>query len=130
MKSVARSIVATEEIARLEPALAPHLPRGTRNIRNVWTVTTASFAGAHFATSPQSLIEPCILAGSSPDSTVLDPFGGPGTTGLVTRRLGRNAILCELNHDFAEIATSRIRAECGVVEGTAQPKPPADCSIS
>jgi len=83
----------------------------TRNKRSVWTVTTKPFKGAHFATFPQDLIEPCILAGCPEGGTVLDPFGGAGTTGLVASRHGRNAILCELNPEYAEIARIRIENE-------------------
>jgi DNA modification methylase len=69
----------------------------TRNKRSVWTVTTKPYAEAHFATFPPHLIEPCILAGSRPNDTVLDPFFGSGTTGEVAQRLGRQWIGCELN---------------------------------
>ena len=78
------------------------------NKRSVWTVTTKPYKGAHFATFPQDLIEPCILAGCPEGGTVLDPFGGAGTTGLVASRHGRNAILCELNPEYAELAKNRI----------------------
>lgn len=84
---------------------------GKRNRRSVWTVPTAPFKGAHFATFPPALIEPCILAGCPQDGTVLDPFGGAGTTGLVADRLGRNAILCELNPTYAAMARDRISGE-------------------
>lgn len=84
---------------------------GKRNKRDVWTVSPAQFAGAHFATFPPALIEPCILAGCPRDGTVLDPFGGAGTTGLVADRLGRNAILCELNPEYAAMAAERIRQD-------------------
>lgn len=80
----------------------------TRNKRSVWEVATAPFAEAHFATFPPALIEPCILAGCPKGGTVLDPFGGAGTTGLVADRLGRDAILIELNPAYAEIARNRI----------------------
>jgi DNA modification methylase len=80
----------------------------TRNRRSVWTVTTKPFKGAHFATFPPDLIEPCILAGSKPGDTVLDPFGGAGTTGLVASRLGRKATLIELNPAYVEIARARL----------------------
>lgn len=66
---------------------------------------------AHFATFPPALIEPCILAGSPPGGAVLDPFGGAGTTGLVADRLGRDAVLIELNPDYAEIARRRIHGD-------------------
>ncbi len=74
---------------------------GTRNKRDVWTVSTKPYAGAHFATFPPDLIEPCILAGAPVGGIVLDPFGGSGTTGMVANRLGRRAVLIELNPDYA-----------------------------
>jgi len=82
-----------------------------RNKRSVWTVTTQPFKEAHFATFPPALIEPCILAGCPEGGTVLDPFGGAGTTGLVADRLGRNAILIELNPSYAEMARKRITGD-------------------
>ena len=90
--------------------------RDTRNRRSVWTVATKPFKGAHFATFPPDLIEPCILAGSPRGGVVLDPFGGSGTTGLVADRHGRDAILCELNPAYAEMAAARI-AEDGALFG-------------
>lgn len=82
---------------------------GKRNKRDVWTVTTRPFKGAHFATFPPQLIEPCILAGCPLDGTVLDPFFGAGTTGLVAQEHGRNWIGCELNPEYAEIDSKRIK---------------------
>ena len=82
-----------------------------RNMRNVWTIPTRAFPGAHFATFPPALIEPCIKAGSRPGDTVLDPFGGAGTTGLVADRLQRSATLIELNPDYAAMAERRIARE-------------------
>jgi DNA modification methylase len=88
---------------------------GTRNKRSVWTVTTQPFSEAHFATFPPALIEPCILAGCPLGGTVLDPFGGAGTTGLVAQDLGRSAILIELNPAYAEMADRRLmRADVGL----------------
>lgn len=83
----------------------------TRNKRSVWTVTTKPYKGAHFATFPPDLIDPCILAGSRVGDVVLDPFGGAGTTGLVSQRRGRKFVLCELNPDYARMAEDRIAAE-------------------
>ena len=80
-----------------------------RNRRSVWTVTTKPFNGAHFATYPPELIEPCILAGCPVGGTVLDPFFGAGTTGVVALNHGRKVIGCELNSDYADIAVNRIR---------------------
>ena len=93
-------------------AVARHLPvEAGRNKRSVWTVTTQPFKEAHFATFPPALIEPCILAGAPAGGTVLDPFGGAGTTGLVADRHGRNAILIELNPEYAAIAKRRIEGD-------------------
>ncbi len=92
---------------------------GSRNLRNVWTVATQPFSEAHFATFPPSLIEPCIKAGCPAGGTVLDPFGGAGTTGLVADRLGRNAVLIELNPDYAAMARRRIEGDAGMFAGVA-----------
>jgi DNA modification methylase len=80
----------------------------TRNKRSVWTVATQPFKEAHFATFPPDLIEPCIKAGCPVGGTVLDPFGGAGTTGLVADRHQRDAILIELNPAYADMAHRRI----------------------
>ena len=84
------------------------------NKRNVWTVTTKPFRGAHFAVFPPDLIEPCIKAGCPKGGTVLDPFGGSGTTGLVANNLGRNAILIELNEEYVKIAKKRLGEDLGL----------------
>ena len=83
----------------------------TRNKRSVWTVATEPFKEAHFATFPPALIEPCIKAGCPVGGTVLDPFGGAGTTGLVADRLQRDALLIELNPAYAGIARRRIASD-------------------
>jgi DNA modification methylase len=85
---------------------------GTRNKRDVWAVATHPYPGAHFATFPPDLIEPCVLAGCPRGGTVLDPFGGAGTTGLVCERNERNSILIELNTAYADLARNRIKADC------------------
>ena len=85
-----------------------------RNRRSVWTVNTQPFSEAHFATFPPELIEPCILAGCPEGGTVLDPFFGAGTTGLVADRLGRNCVGIELNPEYAEIARKRIAGDAGM----------------
>lgn len=79
-----------------------------RNPRSVWTIPPKGFKEAHFATFPPDLIRPCILAGCPPGGTVLDPFGGAGTTALVAQQEGRNAILIELNPAYVEIARRRL----------------------
>jgi len=75
----------------------------TRNRRSVWTVPTRPYKGAHFATFPRALIEPCILAGSRPGDVVLDPFMGSGTTAQVATDLGRQFIGCEINPKYVEL---------------------------
>lgn len=80
------------------------------NLRNVWTIATAAFSDAHFATFPQELAMRCIKAGCPPGGSVLDPFGGAGTTGLVAANLGRSATLIELNPEYATLARARIEA--------------------
>jgi DNA modification methylase len=78
------------------------------NKRSVWTVTTKPYKGAHFATFPPDLIEPCILAGSRPDDIVLDPFMGSGTTAAVALQHGRQYLGCELNPEYGELQQERI----------------------
>lgn len=85
-----------------------------RNKRDVWTVTTSRFKGAHFATYPPELIEPCVLAGSREGDWVLDPFSGSGTTGVVALANGRNYVGCELNPDYADISLNRIQDSVGM----------------
>ena len=80
----------------------------SRNRRSVWTVATRPYKGAHFATFPPDLIRPCILAGCPKDGTVLDPFGGSGTTAQVALEEGRKAVLCELNADYIALAHKRL----------------------
>jgi DNA modification methylase len=84
-----------------------------RNRRSVWTVASDPFPGAHFATYPEKLIEPCILAGSRPDDLVLDPFTGSGTTGVVALRNGRRFVGCELSAAYVKMADRRIREQAG-----------------
>jgi DNA modification methylase len=93
---------------------------GRRNRRSVWTVTTKPYSGAHFATMPPDLVEPCILAGCPEGGTVLDPFAGSGTTLAVAAELGRSGIGCELNPAYIALAERRIkdaRASVALFEG-------------
>lgn len=83
---------------------------GKRNRRSVWSIATRPYKGAHFATFPPALIEPCILAGSRPGDIVLDPFMGSGTTAAEAKRLGRGYLGCELNPDYAPLIADRIDA--------------------
>ena len=79
-----------------------------KNKRSVWSVTNKPYKGAHFATFPPDLIEPCILAGSSEGNIILDPFMGSGTTAMVAKKLSRSYIGCELNTEYASLQTDRI----------------------
>ena len=84
---------------------------GKRNKRDVWTVPTKSFRGAHFAVFPEALIEPIILASTRPTDTVYDPFMGSGTTAVVAKRLNRNFIGSELNPEYHKIIEQRLNGE-------------------
>ena len=83
----------------------------TKNKRSVWKVNPKPYKEAHFAVFPTELIEPCVLAGCPEGGTVLDPFGGSGTTGLVADRHKRNAVLIELNNDYIDIAEDRLKGD-------------------
>lgn len=97
---------AATGVVRGEKSTARNYGQG-RNKRSVWTIATQPYAEAHFATFPPALIEPCILAGSRPGDTVLDPFLGSGTTGQVAQALGRRWIGCELNPQYGALIHRR-----------------------
>ena len=78
-----------------------------KNKRSVWSVTKKPYKGAHFATFPPDLIEPCILAGSEPGDIILDPFMGSGTTAMVAKQHGRYYMGCELHEDYGELIKNR-----------------------
>jgi site-specific DNA-methyltransferase (cytosine-N4-specific) len=69
----------------------------TRNRRTVWTIPTQPYSGSHFATFPEKLVEPCILAGSRPSDIVFDPFVGSGTVIRTATRLQRKGVGCDIN---------------------------------
>jgi site-specific DNA-methyltransferase (adenine-specific) len=85
-------------------------PNG-RNCRSVWSINTQPFAGAHFATFPPKLIEPCIKAATRPGDFVLDPFFGSGTVGLVAHQLSREYIGVELHPEYVSLAAARLSAD-------------------
>ena len=87
------------------PYISP--PNG-RNKRSVWTINTQPYSEAHFATFPEKLIEPCILAGCPKDGVVLDPFVGSGTTAAVAQKHGRKSVGVDLNKEYLDIAIKRI----------------------
>lgn len=82
--------------------------RPTRNKRSVWTISTKPYKGAHFATFPPELVEPCVLAGSRPGDLVFDPFLGSGTTVMVAARHGRRWVGCELNEEYGPLQEERL----------------------
>jgi hypothetical protein len=79
-----------------------------RNKRDVWTVDTKPFPEAHFATFPEALILPCVLAGCPEGGMIVDPFSGTGTTALVAKKNGRKCIGIELNQYYIDISTRRL----------------------
>ncbi|MDA8346964.1 MAG: site-specific DNA-methyltransferase [Thermaerobacter sp.] len=83
-------------------------PTQTRNKRDVWTIATEPFPGAHFAVMPTALVEPCVLAGCPEGGTVLDPFGGSGTVASVAKSLGRSSVYIDANPKYAEMARRRV----------------------
>lgn len=91
---------------------------GKRNRRSVWSVATRPYKGAHFATFPPALIEPCILAGCPAGGVVLDPFGGSGTTAGVAVAHGRDSIICELNPEYGQLVPSRVASIIKSINGT------------
>ena len=80
-----------------------------KNKRSVWSITNKPYKGAHFATYPPDLIEPCILAGSEKGDIILDPFMGSGTTAMVAKSLGRDYIGCELHEDYGNLIQKRVQ---------------------
>lgn len=81
----------------------------TKNRRSVWTIATKPYKGAHFATFPTTLVEPCVLAGSAAGDFVLDPFNGSGTTGQVALEQGRKYVGLELNPEYVELTKKRLK---------------------
>jgi DNA modification methylase len=91
--------------------------RETRNRRDVWTIPTQCYKGAHFATFPEKLVEPCILAGCPEGGVVMDPFSGAGTVAVVAQRLGHGSINIELNTDYCAMAAKRLGQAVLALEG-------------
>ena len=82
-----------------------------RNKRDVWIINTIPFKGKHYAAYPPKLVETCLLAGCPEYGTVLDPFMGSGTTGMVVKQFNRHYVGIELNPEFTELAEARIRGD-------------------
>lgn len=87
----------------------------SRHKRDVWTISTKPYRDAHFATFPEDLIEPMILAGCPVGGTILDPFSGSGTAGVVALRHKRKYIGIELNHKYVQMSIKRIEESLGNV---------------
>lgn len=107
-KYTAQYDVDDNEMHRTKAGLLGVGAKDFRNKRSVWTVAPKPFKEAHFATFPPALIEPCILAGTPAGGTVLDPFGGAGTTALVAEQHSRNSISLELNPEYVAMAQRRL----------------------
>lgn len=102
-----RDAVEGRQFSRRGVAIRQYNPAG-RNRHSVWSIATAPFSGAHFATFPPALVEPMILAGTKPGDLVLDPFCGSGTVGKVAALHGRRFIGLDLSHKYlTEIALAR-----------------------
>jgi DNA modification methylase len=82
-----------------------------RNRRSVWTIATQPYPDAHFATFPEDLVKPCVLAGAPVDGVILDPFAGSGTALYVAKELGRRAIGIELSGPYCALAVGRLRQD-------------------
>lgn len=97
--------VMTETFIKSD-AVTPH-PLG-RNPTDFWNIKTQPFRGCHFAVFPERLVELPLLSTSREGDTVLDPFAGTGTVGVVARKLGRKAILIDLIPDYCRLMVERI----------------------
>jgi len=94
-----------ERLTRMNQGMQDTSPNPLgRNPGDVWTISTKPFAEAHFAVMPPELAERCILAGCKPGGTVLDPFSGSGTTGMVAQRHGRKYVGIDLNKDYLDLS--------------------------
>lgn len=103
-------------------------PGAGRNLRSVWRIPVRPFPGAHFATFPREIPERCIPVSTRPDDTVLDPFAGASTTGLVATRLHRSFVGIELNPDYAEMGRRRIRDDAPLLNTVTETATPLDAS--
>lgn len=108
MNGLNPAALATKNPAVKAQGIIEPNPAG-RNRRTVWEIATQPTPEAHFATFPEALVEPCIKAGCPIGGTVLDPFGGSGTTAKVARQLKRDCILIELNPAYIKIANHKLR---------------------
>ena len=114
---------ATRLAAEAKKALGGYyrefLTAGTKNARDVWTIASQPFAEAHFAVMPPELARRAILAGCKPGGTVLDPFSGSGTTGLVAARHGRRYIGIDISRDYLDLSLRTRLAQTALLDGEA-----------
>lgn len=106
--------LADGEDQRLDTHLGRSIPwpgNRFRNRRSVWTTSSEPYPGAHFAVMPRAIVRPCILAGSEPHDTVLDPFTGTATVGAVALQEGRLFVGCEINPEYADLGANRLAEE-------------------
>jgi len=108
------AVIPGQSVGTHRPDRSDTLPSETRNARSVWEIATRPYADAHFATFPEALVEPCILAGCRTGGTVLDPFAGSGTVGRVALSKGRQAILIELNPEYCKLIDRRCETTYGL----------------
>jgi len=101
-----------------EAVKEPSVDGGLRNRRSVWRIPTTAYKGAHFATFPEKLVEVCLLSGSRPGDTVLDPFSGAATVGVVAMNHGRNYVGLEINEEYCNLSIERLT---GLQELTCKP---------
>lgn len=109
-ESGTKNYLAWAENGRIDAGMNSSGPSGFRNRRSVWEISTRPYAEAHFAVFPEALVEPCVLAGSPKDGTVLDPFAGSGTTLAVAQRLGRHSVGVDISGPYLELARKRLEA--------------------
>jgi DNA modification methylase len=100
-------VIPNQSVAQHRDERESRLDNGSRNRRSVWTIATQPYPDAHFATFPEDLIKPCILAGCPVGGIVLDPFSGSGTTIKVAQDLGRRGVGMEINEDYLAMARRR-----------------------
>jgi site-specific DNA-methyltransferase (adenine-specific) len=97
-------LTKNERYVYFPEAVMERAEQGLRNRRTVWSINTAPSLGAHVASFPPELVEPCILASTQTDDYVLDPFFGVGTVGLVAHQLHRRFVGIELNPQYVKEA--------------------------
>ena len=107
-----------QKVDKFSPGKRNYYSRGGKNKPDVWSIPVKPYKGAHFATFPEALVEPCVLAGSKVGSVALDPFSGAGTVGVVCKQRGRDYIGVELNPEYVELSRKRIESTVAITTRT------------